>query len=59
MPSVVWAAIRDSYNTLPLLAERFYVEEWFVRLIIGFLRREERNRGIKLKWGEIIKKEVS
>lgn len=35
MPSkAVWAAVGDGYNTLPLLAERFHVEEWFVRFKI-------------------------
>lgn len=56
MPSTeVWAAIRDGYNTLPLLADRFGVEEWFVRFKIGFIRREERDRGRKLRWRSVLK----
>lgn len=57
MPSAeVWSAIEDGCNTLPLLAERFGVEEWFVRFKIGYLRREERNRGWKLRWRDIVRK---
>ena len=57
MPSTaVWAAIGDGCNTLPLLADFFHVERWFVRAKIGYLRREERLRGNKLKWRDIVKK---
>jgi Zn-dependent peptidase ImmA (M78 family) len=57
MPSpAVWAAIGDGCNTLPLLAERFGVEEWFVRFKIGYLRREERVRGKNLRWRDIVRK---
>jgi Zn-dependent peptidase ImmA (M78 family) len=52
----VWAAIRSSYDTVPLLAEYFYVTEWFVRAKIGFIRVEEREQGVRLKWRDIIKK---
>ena len=57
MPSQeVWAAIQDGYDTVSLLAEYFNVCEWFVRVKIGFIRREEREKGIKLKWRDVIKK---
>lgn len=57
MPSEeVWAAIKEGYNTIHLLAEHFNVTEWFVRAKIGFLRREERKKGIKLKWRNIVDK---
>jgi len=57
MPSAaVWLAIRDGYDTLPLLVERFSVEEWFVRFKIGYLRREERVRGKNLRWRDIVRK---
>ena len=57
MPSAaVWMAIGGGCNTLPLLAEAFYVEELFVRLKIGYMRREERDRGRNLRWREIVNK---
>ncbi len=57
MPSAeVWAATGEGYNTLPLLAEWFHVEEWFVRFKIGFIRREEKSKGNRLRWRNIIKK---
>jgi len=60
MPSAeVWDAIKGGCNTLPQLAERFHVEEWFVRFKIGFIRREERNRGRKLRWKDIICKKAT
>lgn len=59
MPSAeVWAAIQDGYNTVPLLAEHFNVTEWFVRAKIGFLRQEERGQGRKVKWRDMIKREL-
>lgn len=59
MPSTaVWSAIEDGCNTLPLLAERFGVEEWFVRFKIGYIRREEREKGWKLRWRDVVKREM-
>lgn len=57
MPSdEVWDAIKDGYNTIPLLADRFNVTEWFARAKIGYIRLEERSKGVKLKWRDIISK---
>lgn len=57
MPSPeVWMAIKNGYDTVPLLADYFNVKEWFVRCKIGFIRLEERSKGIKLKWRDIISK---
>jgi Zn-dependent peptidase ImmA (M78 family) len=57
MPSEeVWSAIKEGYNTVPALAEYFGVTEWFARAKIGYIRREERANGRKLKWKDIIKK---
>jgi|GEM_PF-449705 Zn-dependent peptidase ImmA (M78 family) len=59
MPSTaVWSAIEDGCNTLPLLADYFSVTEWFVRAKIGFLRREERDQERKVKWRDMIKREL-
>jgi Zn-dependent peptidase ImmA (M78 family) len=57
MPSgAVWLAIGDGCNTLPLLADFFHVERWFVRAKIGYLRREERLRGTSLSGETLLKK---
>ena len=57
MPSEeVWAAIKEGYNTVPLLADFFNVTEWFCRAKIGYIRREERTKGRRLKWRDIIRK---
>jgi hypothetical protein len=57
MPTdAVWKAIRDGYDTVPLLAEYFYVTEWFVMAKIGFIRVDTREQGIKLQWRDIIAK---
>lgn len=59
MPSEeVWAAIKEGYNTVHLLADIFNVTEWFVRAKIGFLRREERDQERKVKWRDMIKREL-
>lgn len=52
----VWAAAREGCNTVPLLAELFHVEEWFVRFKVGFIRQEEKCREQKHRWGKTIKK---
>lgn len=60
MPSGdVWDAIDDGYDTVPALAEFFDVTEWFARAKIGYIRREERAKGRRLKWRDIIKKRPS
>jgi len=60
MPSPkVWAAIKDGHNTIPLLSDYFMVTEWFVRAKIGYMRREWRDRGRKLKWRDIIYRETT
>lgn len=57
MPSSkVWDAIKYGYDTIPFLADYFNVTEWFARAKIGFLRREARDAGVKLKWRDIINK---
>ncbi len=57
MPSAaVWAAIGGGCNTLPMLSERFGVEEWFVRFKVGYIRREEREKGRRLRWRDVLKK---
>ena len=57
MPSgEVWSATRNGYDTIPLLADRFNVTEWFARAKIGYIRLEERSKGVKLKWRDIISK---
>ena len=59
MPSkAVCVAIKEGYNTIHLLADYFSVTEWFVRAKIGFLRREERGQGRKVKWRNMIKREL-
>lgn len=60
MPSdEVWDAIGNGYDTIRLLAEHFCVTEWFARAKIGYIRREERKKGRKLKWKDIISKRPS
>jgi Zn-dependent peptidase ImmA (M78 family) len=50
----VWTAIKNGYDSVSLLAEYFYVTDWFVRAKIGFIRLDERERGNKLKWRDIL-----
>jgi Zn-dependent peptidase ImmA (M78 family) len=58
MPSKeVWAAIKNGYDSVSALADYFNVTEWFARAKIGYIRREERKKGRKLKWRDIIRKE--
>jgi len=59
MPSeAVRTAIKEGYNTIHLLADYFSVTEWFARAKIGFLRREERDQERKVKWRDMIKREL-
>lgn len=58
MPSSeAWCAIKAGFDTIPLLADYFGVMEWFARAKIGYLRREERDKGVKLLWRDIITKD--
>lgn len=51
MPDVEFRrAQAKGYDTVPDLADYFYVTEEFVRAKIGFLRRKARDIGRKLKW---------
>lgn len=60
MPDVeFWGAVKDGANTVYQLAEWFNVEEWFVLLKIGFIRRQAREEGQRLKWRDIISREPS
>lgn len=57
MPSdEVWDALKYGYDTVPFLADYFNVAEWFARAKIGYMRREARDVGVKLKWRDIIKR---
>jgi Zn-dependent peptidase ImmA (M78 family) len=49
-------ATKCGLNTVPELAEHFCVTEWFVRAKIGFVRRQARGQGVKLRWSDIIKR---
>jgi Zn-dependent peptidase ImmA (M78 family) len=55
----VWKAIKNGYDTIPLLSDLFNVTEWFVRTKIGFIRVDERERGNKLKWRNILNRPPS
>lgn len=55
----IWRVVKkDGINTVPELAEHFYVTEWFIRAKIGFIRRQARDLGGKLKWSDIIKRAI-
>jgi len=58
MPDVVfWRVVRDGINSVYDLADWFDVEEWFVSIKIGFIRRQAWDSGQKLKWRQIIRRE--
>jgi len=54
-----WRALREGANTVYRLAEWFDVEEWFVLMKIGYVRLQARESGVKLKWRDIIKRDIS
>lgn len=57
MPDVeFWRAKKNGSETIRELAEWFDVEEWFVLIKIGYLRRKARDNGQKLKWKDIIRR---
>lgn len=46
MPDVeFWRAVSKGYNTVPELADYFYVEEWFVRAKLKFLSTRNHTTG--------------
>ena len=51
-----WRVNRNGVDTVYELAEYFEVEEWFMMLKIGYVRRTARNAGHKIKWKDIIKR---
>lgn len=51
-----WRIIDEGINTLWALAEYFDVEEWFIHIKIGYIRRKARLNGHKLKWRDIIRR---
>lgn len=51
-----WRAVRNGENTLHELAEYFDVEEWFMRIKIGYIRRKARDEGQRLKWRDLIRR---
>lgn len=51
-----WRVNRNGVDTVYELAEYFEVEEWFMMLKIGYIRRAARNKGQKIKWKDIIKR---
>lgn len=58
IPDVEFWRIRDSgVDTIHGFADCFEVEEWFVRLKIGYLRMKAKSDGKKFRWRDIIKKE--
>jgi len=52
-----WRAIGEKHNTVYELADYFEVEEWFVLLKIGYIRRKARDDGQRLKWRDIIRRQ--
>ena len=58
MPDVEFWRKKDSgVDTIHGFADCFEVEEWFVRLKIGYLRMKAKSDGNKFRWRDIIKKE--
>jgi Zn-dependent peptidase ImmA (M78 family) len=51
-----WDLIQNQQSNLRDLMEHFDVEEWFVRVKIGFIRRKARDAGQKLKWKHLIRR---
>lgn len=54
-----WRVIGEGENAIYQLVEKFDVEPWFLLLKIGFIRRQARESGIKLKWRDIVSREHS
>jgi len=52
----IWRAIGEKRNTVYELADYFDVEEWFVRIKIGYIRRKARDNRQRLKWRDIIRR---
>jgi hypothetical protein len=51
-----WRVKESGVDTIYGFAEWFDVEEWFVRLKIGYLRMKAREDGQRLKWRDIIRR---
>lgn len=51
-----WRVIREGENTIYQLTEKFDVEPWFLLLKIGFIRRQARDDGQKIRWRDIIRR---
>ncbi|HBX24005.1 MAG TPA: hypothetical protein DEF34_10300 [Desulfotomaculum sp.] len=51
-----WRAIGEKHNTIYKLADYFEVEDWFVWIKIGYIRRKASNQGQRLKWRDIIRR---
>lgn len=51
-----WAFTNSGSHELWEFAEHFEVEKWFIQAKIGFIRVKEREKGVKLKWMDIIRK---
>lgn len=54
-----WEAIKGGASTVYLLADWFDVERWFILVKVGFIRRQARDDGQKLRWRDIIKRNSS
>lgn len=49
-----WRVIGEGENNVYQLVEKFDVEPWFLLLKIGFIRRQARDGGKRLKWRDLI-----
>lgn len=51
-----WRAVDNGINTIYELSDYFDVEEWFMRLKIGYIRMKAREEGNRLKWRDLIRR---
>ena len=57
MPNVeFWQAVEEGANTVISLNDWFDVETWFTHLKIGFIRRQVRDDGWRLRWRDVIRR---
>lgn len=51
-----WRVISEGENNIYQLVDKFDVEPWFLLLKIGFIRRQARESGKRLKWRDIVRR---
>lgn len=52
-----WRVVGDGVSSIPQLVEWFDVEPWILLLKIGFIRKQARDSGQRIKWRDIIRRQ--